>query len=291
VYTPDGGRLNNIVPFPGSAWSASTETCDVAVGENIIEGYYPTYTVKFRHGELACDLTFENLLPGWTRGTGEIMFGRPEKEQLFGWVVAQPRAKVSGALTVEGKEHRVSGLGYHDHNWGSGFLPSYVSHWIWGRLSDDRFTMIFADITTTRRCGGVRVPLVFLALDDKIVLESARADCAAYDYVTDIQGLQVYPSKIDFEFAERDVAGDLKFEVLEELECVNTMGDKLPEPLFNLVSKTVAAPVYYRLLSRYSGWIEVGDEHFDMKGETHWEYMVLRLRRGQVPVPGPRIAL
>ena len=64
--------------------------------------------MKFRHENLACDLVFENLLPGWTRGTGEIMFGMPEKQNVFGWVVAQPRARVSGTLTVDGIEHQVT---------------------------------------------------------------------------------------------------------------------------------------------------------------------------------------
>ena len=76
VYTPDGREYNNIVPFRGSLWSSSTETCDVAIGDNTIHGYYPEYRVKFTHDNLACDLTFKNLLPGWTRGNGEIMFGQ-----------------------------------------------------------------------------------------------------------------------------------------------------------------------------------------------------------------------
>ena len=289
IYTPDGVEHNNIVPFPGSMWRASTETCDVAIGDNTIQGYYPEYRVKFSHENLACDLLFTNLLPGWTRGTGEIMFGQKDKHQLFGWVVAQPRAKVTGTLTNDGREHRVSGLGYHDHNWGSGFLPSYVSHWIWGRLSTERFTMIFADITTTRKCGGVRVPLVFLALDDRIILESARADCHATEYVSDRQGFQVYPSRVHFEFSERDVSGDLDFEVARELEMVNTLAEKIPVGVVNVLAKTVAAPVYYRFLSDYKGWIKVGDEEFELDGQTHWEYMVMRLKGGQVPSPAPRM--
>lgn len=291
VYTPDGKEHNNIVGFPRSLWSASTETCDVAIGDNTIKGYFPEYRVKFEHENLACDLLFENLLPGWTRGTGEIMFGSPERHQLFGWVVAQPRSRVSGTISVDGVEHEVTGLGYHDHNWGSGFLPLYVSHWIWGRLTNERFTMIFADITTTKRCGGIRVPLVFLAKDDRIVLESARADCRAYEYVPDSKGFQIYPSKVDFEFAERDVAGKLSFEVTKELEMVNTLAEKLPAGIVGLLGKTVAGPAYYRFLSDYEGWITVGDERLEIEGETHWEYMVMNLRCGQVPRPAPKMAL
>jgi hypothetical protein len=291
VYTPDGREFNNIVPFPGSLWSASTETCDVAIGDNTIKGYYPEYRVKFEHDNLACDLTFENLLPGWTRGSGEIMFGKPEKHQVFGWVVAQPRAHVSGTLSVDGVEHRVSGLGYHDHNWGSGFLPSYVSHWIWGRLTTDRLTMIFADITTSRKCGGIRVPLVFLALDDRIVLESARADCRVADYRSDSKGFQVYPTTVDFEFAERDVAGEFHFEVSKELEMINTLAEKLLAGLSNFLGKTVAGPAYYRFLSDYTGRVSVGEEELELAGETHWEYMVMKLRRGQVPRPAPKMVI
>jgi predicted secreted hydrolase len=291
VYTPDGVEHNNIVPFPASMWSSSTETCDVSIGENYIRGYYPEYRVKMAHDNLACDLTFTNLIPGWTRGTGEIMFGTPSKNNLFGWVVAQPRARVVGTISVDGIEKQVTGIGYHDHNWGSGFLPMYVSHWIWGRLSTERFTMIFADISTTRKCGGYEVPLVFLALDDKIVLESASAECQAYDYVSDSKGFQVYPSKVDFKFAERDVSGELHFEVSKELEMVNTLGEKLPQGVVDFLGKTVAGPAYYRFLSDYKGWIQVGDERLELDGETHWEYMVMNLRRGQIPRPAPMLNL
>ena len=289
VYTPDGREFNNIVPFPASMWRASEETCDVAIGENTIRGYYPEYHVRFTHQNLACDLTFQNLLPGWTRGTGEIMFGRPEKQQVFGWLVAQPRARVSGTLSVDGVEHEVDGLGYHDHNWGNGFLPSYVSHWIWGRLSTDRLTMIFADVSTTRRCGGIRIPLIFLALDDRIRLESSRVEFSAGEYLSDSKGFQVYPSKVDFSFGERDVSGEFHFKVLKELEMVDTLAEKLPQPLVKVIGKALAGPAYYRFLSDYRGWVQVGDERLELTGETHWEYMIMRLRCGQVPAPGPTL--
>lgn len=291
VYTPDGVEHNNIVPFPGSMWRSSTETCDVAIGDNTIEGYYPEYHVRFSHDGMACDLTFTNLVPGWTRGTGAIMFGPPEREQLFGWVVAQPRAKVSGTITVGGEEHRVEGLGYHDHNWGSGFLPSYVSHWIWGRLSTERFTMIFADIATTRKVGRYQVPLVFLARDDRIVLESVRAECRPSRYVDDSKRFQVYPSVVDFSFAEREVTGEFRFEVQRELEMVDMFGEKLPSALVNPLGKLLFGPAYYRFLADYEGVITIGDERYELSGETHWEYMIMGLRRGKVPTPGRRLSL
>jgi hypothetical protein len=289
VYTPDGRDYNNIIPFPLSMWRASQETCDVAIGENTIRGYYPEYHVNFTHSGLACDLTFENLLPGWTRGSGEIMFGMPEKKQVFGWVVPQPRARVSGTLSVDGVVHEVSGLGYHDHNWGNGFIPRYLSHWVWGRLSTDRLTMIFADVVTARWCGDVHIPIVFLALDDRIVLESSRAEYQVGDYVSDSAGFQVYPSRVDMEFRERDVAGEFHFNISKELEMVNTLAEKLPPRMVRIMGKTLAGPAYYRFLSAYHGWVEVGGERLELAGETHWEYMIIGLRCGQIPGPGRRM--
>ena len=270
VYTPEGSQYNNIVPFPAEMWRASRETCDVAIGDNTIRGYYPEYRVRFRHEDLACDLVFENLLPGWTRGTGEIMFGMPEKEQVFGWVVAQPRARVHGTLTVDGVEREVSGLGYHDHNWGNGMVTRYLSHWVWGRLTTDRLTMIFADVATSRRCGEIHIPIVFLALDDTIVLESSRAEYAVGDYATDSAGFQIYPTRVDLSFAERDVEGEFHFRTSRELEMVNTLAEKLPMPLVRAVGRAVAGPAYYRFLSDYRGWVRVGEERLELEGEIHW---------------------
>lgn len=116
-------------------------------------------------------------------------------------------------------------------------------------------------------------------------------ECKAYDYVSDSKCFQVYPSKVDFKFAERDVAGELHFEVSKELEMVNTLGEKLPSGVVDFLGKAVAGPAYYRFLSDYKGWIQVGEERLELDGETHWEYMVMNLRRGQVPRPAPTLNL
>ncbi len=283
VYLPDGRAYNNIVPFPGSMWKASTEACDVAIGENTIKGGYPEYHVSFKHENLACDLVFRNLLPGWTRGTGEVLFGDPEKKQVFGWVVAQPKASVTGTLTVDGEERKVSGTGYHDHNWGNGFLPAYVSHWVWGRLATDRVNMIFADVCTSKKCGKYKIPVIFLAIDDRIVLESANARFEVSEYRFDSQGFQMYPGRLEFNFSEREISGSFRILFKEELEMVNTLAEKIPGPLVKIMGKLLSAPAYYRFLADYEGTIKRGDEVLNLCGETHWEYMVLGLKKGEIP--------
>ena len=101
VYTPDGRACNNIVPFPLSMWRASRETCDVAIGDNTIQGYYPEYHVRLAHDNLACDLTFENLLPVDGR-PGELCSGMPEKTAGIRWVVAPAAGARERTLSVDG---------------------------------------------------------------------------------------------------------------------------------------------------------------------------------------------
>jgi hypothetical protein len=107
--------------------------------------------------------------------------------------------------------------------------------------------------------------------------------------VQDSAGFQVYPSRVDMEFSERDVAGEFHFKIVKELEMVNTLAEKLPPGMVRFIGKTLAGPAYYRFLSDYNGWVEVAGERLELAGETHWEYMIITLRCGQVPGPGRRM--
>ena len=72
---------------------------------------------------------------------------------------------------------------------------------------------------------------------------------------------------------------------------VNALGEKLPQPAVDFLGKAFAGPAYYRFLADYRGWIQVEDERLELDGETHWEYMVMNLRRGQIPRPAPTLNL
>lgn len=81
------------------------------------------------------------------------------------------------------------------------------------------------------------------------------------------------------------MAGDFDFEVTRELEMVNTLADKPPLSLVNIPGKTIAGRACYRFLSDYKGWVRVVGEELKLEGDTYREYMVMKLRRGQVPPP------
>lgn len=284
ITQPGGEQMINFVFFPGSDFRASSETCDVAIAGNTIKGEYPEYQVKFTHQDHACDLTFRNLCPGWGRGSGEMCFGDPSRPHIFGWMVAQPRAEVTGTLTVNGVTHEVKGKGYHDHNWANCAMPFYLPYWHWGRLMIGEITMIFADVVTRARFGHRHIPIFFIARGDRILFEGGDGEFQASDYVMDDDGVQVYPRRLRFEFGEGDTSGWMEFKVREVVEVTDSLKRMgLPSPLIKLVGKTVARPAYYRFFSDYRGELDLAGEKISLDDTTYHEYMVLALRQGQIP--------
>jgi hypothetical protein len=165
------------------------------------------------------------MLPGWARGDGQYMFGSYEYPHYFGWCVAQPRAKVSGTLKYDGKEFTVDGEGYHDHNWGDFNFYSYLSRWVWGRITTDELTADLADVVFNRSCWGVHMPIIMLARGDRIVFETFDMEWNYEDYKLDDSGEQCYPHKISCLFGERDVSGSLEFTAKNVLETDDMMKD------------------------------------------------------------------
>lgn len=63
------------------------------------------------------------------------------------WNLIQPRARVTGSITVEGKQMDrnilFNGDGYHDHNTGFEPMKDSFDEWYWGRFHFRDFTLIY----------------------------------------------------------------------------------------------------------------------------------------------------
>jgi len=284
LYTPDGRSFHNFVDIPREKLKASPEGCRLELEGNTIRGGYPEWEVDLEHRGFAAHLRFRSELPGWALGSGELLFGSLEYPRVFGWAVPQPRAEVSGWLAYPGARVEVKGTGYHDHNWGNLAMPLYFSHWHWGRVFHPQATLVFADIATRRRCGPVRIPLLLLGLEGSLEMETCRAEWSYSDYRSDPQGAQVYPTRMACRFEERDVLGELEFQVLKELEVNDLLAHAgLPLPLCRVLGAALARPCYYRFLSGYRASLDVRGRRLELEGEAVQEYMIMALRGGRVP--------
>ncbi len=291
IQTPQGEGDKHYVTFPLGELRASTRTCDIRLGENIVRGECPHWELRLGYKDIRMELDFRNLTPGWARGTGSVVYGNDRRPEVLGWVVPQPRAEVSGVIEYAGRRFEVRGQGYHDHNFGSALLFKYVKCWHWGRLTSGDLTLIYADVTHTKRMGHLRVPCLLIARGDRLLVEVGEGTewrMEAEDYVPDEQGVQVYPRHLNILFRERDVAGELDLRVRRVWETKETMS-VLGSPggrLQRALGRMLPTPCYYRFITDFRLDLEAEGRSETYEGETITEYMILSLRRGQLPPDG-----
>ena len=81
-------------------------------------------------------MKFIGTTPGWRF-----------KRQGESWVVALPKATVTGEIVVHGKRMKVNGIGYHDHNWTSSLSKIVnVWGWYWGKITSKTLSVAWANI-------------------------------------------------------------------------------------------------------------------------------------------------
>lgn len=138
--------------YPSQQFAARADTVDVSVGPNRLwadgaglqlhlQGtpWHLTATGPKRiSGEkLAADVTFEPALavPALQRR----FFSRQLSGADHYWIIANPLCRARGSVMIAGQTISLDGLGYHDHNFGTGPIGPGLKRWFWGRvLRDDR---------------------------------------------------------------------------------------------------------------------------------------------------------
>lgn len=138
-------------------FSAATDGLNVAIGPNHAFADGNKITLKLRGTPWKLTWQGPKRLDDKTL-TGEFTFtpkfSHPPMERVFlseamtgaqhHWVLANPLCDVEGVFRVfdasapgEGLGIRFRGLGYHDHNYGTGPLGPGLKRWIWGRAAFD----------------------------------------------------------------------------------------------------------------------------------------------------------
>ena len=168
---PDGTELLIEKKFPLSSFKASTETCDVQIGKSFIKGNLSHYTLHIEDEDKALDLELRSEMKGFT---SRACFGSESKYMY--WVVPQPRCQAKGTFKTRNETFNIEGIGYRDHNW-LNFPPmDYLAYWDWGRIYDKEFTILFADIVTTKKFDSTEIkPLLIYDSNRMVYLSTETA--------------------------------------------------------------------------------------------------------------------
>lgn len=169
---PDGRSFEKLLHLPRASWTAATDRADVRIGDNRFEGDLHTYRITATAEEISVDVTLTGEIRPWRPGTGHLVFGA-DRSQVFAWLPAVPQGAVTGRITVDGVRTEVTGVGYHDHNWGNVSLPKIIHDWYWARGQAGPYSVIASYITSVEKFGHQTVPVFMLARDGEIVADDA----------------------------------------------------------------------------------------------------------------------
>lgn len=161
---------------PSSEFSASTEQCEVRVGDSTFRGRDGRYEIHFAAEDVVIDITLRAQVPAWRPETGHFYFG-PHDDHLFAWLPAVPQGIVNARIVEAGETSVLDGVGYHDHNWGDASMMRLMNHWYWGRAQAGPYSVIASWLVAEKRYGYTEIPIFMLAKAGEIIAD--RADRVA----------------------------------------------------------------------------------------------------------------
>ncbi len=256
------GNLTHVTPvFHPSMVVASTETCDVRIGENRMFGKFPRYEIHFRQGDIGADLVYECLTQELFEPPDGVFIGReqcPATPQYMAWVF-RPRSKITGKLIVAGKEIPVEGEGYADHQWQNASMGQFQNHyWYWGSLYLPKYTIIWWDTQLNQTFGFQRAKWLWALKGEKLFEYSSHADM----YI-ELDNLEIspvtgvtYPRKMILMLDEPKIKGTAIYTVKQILQDVpiSAFGVQLAP------GQKVGLKHYYRYLSECHSEFEIEGE-------------------------------
>ena len=274
IYRPSGEKVEVIKSYPESDLRVSEEKCDVWVGKNHAYAAYPeggglpVYHLFLSEGELEADLTFHSEIQGWRPGGGKTDYG---DQGLFAWVVAVPRARVEGTIKIGEETIPAKGIGYHDHNWETADLKKVISHWYWGRVYTEDFTLLYAYVKTNRRFGEVASKPLMLAYKDRVVYSTGEMNLKDSDPIFNETANREYPRLLEIEVPEKLT---LRLEVKDVIDAHNFLEDMNPVLKWG-VNTFIGHPGWFRFRSDFTLKAVIDGVSYEEKGQTLHEMVAL----------------
>lgn len=264
--------------YPSRQMAASEDKCDLVMGKNHCWlDSDDTYRIALDEPDLHGELTFVSAVSPWKPGSGEIIFGSPK--HFFSWVVAQPRANVSGYLSMGKELLEIKGVGYHDHNWGTVSIVDAFSAWSWGRVYVDDYTIVYADMRLSPRYCPSRAMPFLLAKGNQHILTSFLCEHVAlersHDFLNDPKSVR-NPNGWKILWEEDGNRLELHLKTRKVVEWSDLIHEHHPfiKFIFGLV---IAHPYYIRCVTDVEGFMILNGQQIDIdNGKAICEQIILR---------------
>jgi hypothetical protein len=181
ITLPDGRAFEKFLDARPELFNASKSGCDVRIDTNRFVGDLNRYRITATIEEISVEVELTGEVRAWRPKSGHLYFGVEGQEKLFAWLPSVPHGLASVRYRIGNEEHRASGSGYHDHNWGDVPMQTLMHNWYWARASAGPYTVIASHITAAAAYGYEKQIVYMLARDGKIIAD----DDAKVSFETD----------------------------------------------------------------------------------------------------------
>ena len=274
-YTsPQGEDFFQLKYFDKNEVSFLKDSCDVRMKNNIFKGNLSEYKIQLDPNDFdnfGFNLKLESSVRPYRPQDGIINAG----DDYFAWLAAVPNGEVSGSITVNGNVKKISGTGYHDHNWGNTPLQKLFKSWTWFRGQAGPYTVILAELNALESRGGFDIPILFVADKNKVhVNKFGNSELLT---MKNMLIKDFYPKKNEPQFSNFSIVTIDNFsvkisgnEVIDNIEIFDRMSLPTPfnlfKPIVNLAFKTSRIdPFYTRFASTFELRLNSG-QTFDGTG-------------------------
>ena len=185
-----------------------------------------------------------------------------------------PHGLASVRYSIGNEEHRASGSGYHDHNWGDVPMQTLMHDWYWARASVGPHTII-ASYIKARAAYGYDTQIVYmLARDGRIIADDdAKVSFETARIAIDGKTGKPVADVTRYTYRDSDPRYVVSFE-REETILQAMFTDRMPL-LKRIVARLIGFDgAYHRFtgkvtIEKFEGGVRL--EHFD--GRAIWELM------------------
>jgi|GEM_PF-369638 len=263
IYDPSGKKTSVDANFAEKDCTASKTSCDVTMGTNTLKGNLVHYDIVFQDKDLGCKLSFDSLAEGFRNPPDGLSYFTKNPDRWIGWTIAQPRATVTGTLTLNGKEIPVRGTGYHDHNWGNVALSDMYNYWYWGRIFLPDYSFIYSVGEMIDSLGKKPSSVIFAYKGAQLVDVTTDITAEPSDFVLDKFTGAKYPQALVLRVAGKACTGTLTHKLNHIVET------QLPPG-----AKEGQGKAYFRFLSDCDIKLDVAGDKIDVNTPLLHELMI-----------------
>ena len=167
--SPDQEELFLMKFFKKEEVFFSKDSCNVQMGENYFKGNLQKYEINLSANDFdgfGINLILESNLKPYRPQDGIIKAG----DEYFAWLAAVPNGTVEAEISFSNEKTILYGDGYHDHNWGNTPLQKLFDSWVWFRGKSGTYTVIAAELNTSIKRGGYKIPILYMADENDVII-------------------------------------------------------------------------------------------------------------------------